>query len=342
MRVRNRCIDTIKGVACIAVAFIHFNWGGDTSRLGIALFRFAVPFFFFVSGFYLPDGQKQITAANLRRKIRHLLHIALVCAVVYSIACIGECLLINGSWDMMAYIREHITSWNIANFFISANPFVYGHFWYLLSLLYCYVIIYAVGRNVGGKVYLTASLLLLCVYTLLAEFHDVIGISNHLTVGNGNVLTLSNIFVLRSMPFFLWGIWLKMSGWEKLRRPSLWGLLGMAAAGFVLTAFESRWAGNTLMYVGTHITVFALSGMALWYPEKRLPLLEYIGDKLSMYVYLYHVAVGRIWDVIAAKGGFRRTETYLLLRPALIIGGTLLTAQMIVWLKKRNMKKVTA
>ena len=52
---RNRCMDTVKGIACLLVVFIHFNWSNDLSETINAIGRFAVPYFFFVSGYHLPD-----------------------------------------------------------------------------------------------------------------------------------------------------------------------------------------------------------------------------------------------------------------------------------------------
>ena len=53
MERRFRSIDCMKGISCLAVVLIHYNFPGD---LGIAiktLSRFAVPVFFAISGFFL-------------------------------------------------------------------------------------------------------------------------------------------------------------------------------------------------------------------------------------------------------------------------------------------------
>uniref|UniRef100_UPI003FA49461 acyltransferase family protein n=1 Tax=Enterocloster clostridioformis TaxID=1531 RepID=UPI003FA49461 len=45
-------MDCIKGAACIAVVLIHYNFPGYLGIIIKTLSRFAVPFFFGVSGYY--------------------------------------------------------------------------------------------------------------------------------------------------------------------------------------------------------------------------------------------------------------------------------------------------
>lgn len=48
----NYCMDFLKGIACILVVFIHVKFPGDFGQAVQAIARFAVPFFFMVSGYY--------------------------------------------------------------------------------------------------------------------------------------------------------------------------------------------------------------------------------------------------------------------------------------------------
>lgn len=49
---RNHALDFVKGVACIAVVFMHCEFPGRLGTLVQCLVRFAVPFFFMVSGYF--------------------------------------------------------------------------------------------------------------------------------------------------------------------------------------------------------------------------------------------------------------------------------------------------
>lgn len=52
IKIRYRSMDCIKGAACIAVVLIHYNFPGYLGIIIKTLSRFAVPFFFGVSGYY--------------------------------------------------------------------------------------------------------------------------------------------------------------------------------------------------------------------------------------------------------------------------------------------------
>ena len=55
MKERNNNIDIIKGFACIGVVLIHFPFCGNIGEYIKVINKYAVPFFFFVSGYFLLD-----------------------------------------------------------------------------------------------------------------------------------------------------------------------------------------------------------------------------------------------------------------------------------------------
>ena len=103
---RNCCIDTIKGFACIAVVLIHYNWGNTFSTLIQVVGRFAVPFFFFVAGFYLPDHNSNITPAKVLQKIKHICILLSKSILFYSLFCILWNLAMDSNWNLAAFVQE--------------------------------------------------------------------------------------------------------------------------------------------------------------------------------------------------------------------------------------------
>ena len=73
MKERNNNIDIIKAFACIGVIFIHFPFQGNPGEYIKVLNRFSVPFFFFVSGFFLLDKNNNITLKRIKSKVIHIL-----------------------------------------------------------------------------------------------------------------------------------------------------------------------------------------------------------------------------------------------------------------------------
>ena len=49
---RNKCLDGMKAIAACMVIFIHIDLPGQTGVFIEALSRFAVPFFFMISGYF--------------------------------------------------------------------------------------------------------------------------------------------------------------------------------------------------------------------------------------------------------------------------------------------------
>lgn len=341
---RNHLIDTIKGIACIGVVLIHYNWSNDISIIIKTISRFAVPFFFFVSGYYLPNSSKVITSDNFKRKIKHIFDLAVKSALVYAIFCIYWNSIMNSQWNLWTYTKSIFQPAGIVKFLLSSDPFVYAHFWYIIALLACYLILYLVRDKIKPVGYLIGFLVLIVCYSLFAEFNFLTGWKNYVPLTESATLVVSNMFIFRAMPFLLWGVYLKKSTiaeWKQ--KPNLLLLLAIAVLGCVLVVFEERHFGTILMYVGTHITVLALSLASVWYPDKKIGILEYIGDKLSMYVYIYHIAVGKMWDLIAAKFRLWGNPTINIIRPLLILAGSLLFAQILVSFQKwsRESKKVS-
>ena len=205
---RNQCIDTIKGIACIAVVLIHYNWSGNVSEIIKTISRFAVPYFFFVSGYYLPNREGEITSENLKRKIKHIFELAWKSGVIYAVFCIYWNSIMNSGWNLWTYTKDLIEPGKIIKFVLSSDPFVYSHFWYIIALLACYLVLYPL-RKMDKKLFLAGFLILLGAYILFAELKSFVGLNNFITLTEESTLVVSNLFIFRAMPFLLWGVYLK-------------------------------------------------------------------------------------------------------------------------------------
>lgn len=330
---RNRCIDTIKGIACIAVVFIHYNYSGEISAAIKAVARFAVPYFFFISGYYLPDAQGNIPPANTKRKIKHILELTCKSAFFYGIFCIYWNSIMDSTWNVWEFTKRELDLGSIIKFIFSCDPFVYAHFWYLLALLWCYLTALIIPDKRTALFYLISFIILICIYSLFAEFSSILGLKNFYKITTNATFVLSNTFLLRGLPFFLFGIFLKKHFLSEFGNWRLNVLLGTVLFGCILSIIEDSYFGTTLMYIGTHITVIALCLISVRYSSCTIPFLEYVGNKLSMYVYIYHIAVGKCFDLLYSKLHLWGDNVFQLLRPILVMGCSVLIAYLIVALK---------
>ena len=336
---RNCCIDTIKGFACIAVVLIHYNWGNTFSSLISVMGRFAVPFFFFVAGYYLPDHNSQITPVRVSQKVKHIVALLLKSIIFYAPFCVLWNLAMDADWNLAAFVQEKITADAILKMILSSDPIVYGHLWYLLATISCYILLLCICRplNRCGSFFL--FVVLAALYILFAEFRAIFGVRNSYSLPGGKVLIISNLFFFRALPFVLYGVYLRKINTIHRKLPFS-VLLTICLLGFLCAVIESYYYGTILMYVGTFISVIAMSLIARYYPEKRIAIMEYIGSRLSMYVYIYHIAAGKTIDLIYTKLHLWGNTPCKLLRPILALLSSLAVAQIIVFCKqKMNVEK---
>ncbi len=145
---RYAAIDVAKLIAAVFIVAIHTGLFSDVSGLGFfvqnILTRFAVPFFFVASGFFLfgrmeYDTTHRLTKNNLAKLIRfekRLLILYVVWSVVFLAWTIPNWYQL-GWWGLSA-LKDYIVS-----FFFSGTLY---HFWYILASLYGAVFCYFLLR----------------------------------------------------------------------------------------------------------------------------------------------------------------------------------------------------
>lgn len=136
---RNKEIDIIKGFACMSVIYIHCSFPGFVGKCIIAINAYAVPFFFFISGYYFLNSNLEIKNNKIIMKVKHLLILLRKISLFYCIFCILSNKLKNKSWNIKKFTKKLINKQNIIKFIFLNKPFLYLHIWFILALLYCYL-----------------------------------------------------------------------------------------------------------------------------------------------------------------------------------------------------------
>lgn len=81
----NYAIDFFKGIACICVVFMHCEFPGVFGTAVQAVSRWALPFFFMISGYYAYYDRNMGYKNNAKRKIKHVLNITLFAMIFHFI-----------------------------------------------------------------------------------------------------------------------------------------------------------------------------------------------------------------------------------------------------------------
>lgn len=334
---RWKSLDTLKGLACIAVLLIHFNFDGDLGLSVKTFCRFGVPIFLMISGFFfLSNGV--MDDAKVVRKIRHIFGILIGSGAFYFVFCIIENNLNRSNWDVKSYIIEEMSAGAIVKLIVTNDPFVYSHLWYLLALIYCYVfslLLFANNKRLSWIVWLAPVLLVL--YSCMQEFGQVLGLRSFIPLpGSDASICLFNLFIFRAFPLFLFGVLARKYQDKLARIPlSIPVAVCICIAGGFLAIWERSQFRESQFYLGTYIMVAAMFIMALKKPESESRILGYIGRELSLYVYILHIAVGKMVTIVAREIGVRDTLYYSYGRAFFTLIGTLLVSHIFVTIKKR-------
>ena len=111
-----------------------------------------------------------------------------------------------------------------------------------------------------------------------------------------------NLFVFRALPFFIMGITFNLYKddiYKKMYEPKNFYLLFLV--GSVVSLIERYFLVESQFYIGTYIVVTAMGIMAVQYPYWNNHVINFIGKELSLYVYVFHIAVGKTLDLVANK-----------------------------------------
>lgn len=288
---RNQRMDLFKCLAIYCVVFLHIKSGVQSWDWTVtALTRWAVPYFFLVSGYFAwgkPPGRL------LRQAGRAALMWAAALGLVLAL-CAGM-ILRHPGWSVWEYIRGQLTGQALRELLIGqVVPFPYAyHIWYIGALPLLYLLWGAIsalavrlGREVPCRLLAGLSCALLALHFCLSEGLGMLGREPV------SPLLLRSAW-LDGFPFFALGAWMRRDR-ERLRalaRPVPAAVLLLGS--LLLTLGEQRLAGMVDLFFGSAVTAALLMVLAVGWPEVgRGPLRRaacWCGGRLTFLIYAIHV-----------------------------------------------------
>lgn len=315
---KNEFLNYLKGIACFGVVFFHVKLP-DTTLDGViqAMFRFAIPLFFMISGYFCDTSDKELLGKRMPKKCRHILNISILGCVYYfifqmMIALFGES---HGSiTDVMDRLRQFFNKKTLFEWIVfNQDPFI-NIMWFTFALLYCYLILWVINHF---DWYTKAFRLILPL--LMA----------HLVMGN--ILVLFDItiekmyyrnFLFFGLPFLLLGTWIRRNQ-EKLcsvftEKNCVVGMV----SGTVLSVAEWFLFGRRELFFGSILFVLSAFIYAIHRPQvKQKSVLTLIGDKYSLFIYIVHyslmIVLDRVVGKILSKAAFLE-KIYAYTKPLLV------------------------
>ena len=298
LKQQNHYLNFWKGIACFGVVFLHTRLPFYTLDGMIqSMFRFAIPLFFMVSGYFCYGEDKKIVETKLPAKIKRIFWLNLGGCFYYFVMQLAIAVFGDSHGSMadvverfhMMFNKETMINWLVFN----QDPFV-NIMWFTSALLYCYLLFWLFNHF---------NLYRLCygVIPVLLMIHLVLG----------NVLVLFGIqipivyyrnFLLFGLPFFALGNWLHKHQdciLEKLSKKKCQLILVL---GLILGAGEWFLVGRREMYLGALLVVACMFVLSLHQPEKKKDsFITKIGTEYSLFIYIVHYSLILVMERFAEK-----------------------------------------
>ena len=99
MKERNNNIDIIKGISSLCVILIHFSLPGEIGIYLIVISRYSVPFFFFISGYFLLNKHNNISSQRILYKLKHIFKLLFYTIIFHSIFFVAHNIFLFGFND---------------------------------------------------------------------------------------------------------------------------------------------------------------------------------------------------------------------------------------------------
>jgi len=225
-----------------------------------------------ISGFFLykKDG---IGTDRLTRVLKHISVIALWSSLFY--ICWGELMAMKEGGVFVPTARQFI-KW----IFLNEFPFAM-QLWYLYAYIYVLLVVMAVDRyHKWNQLFMAAPVLLLP--NIVFYFLPYCGVNlTHFFVRN---------FLFTGLPFFAIGAMIKSAGpTHRIRRfGSLWWVLALAAISCA-EGLLPRQGDELDLYLSTPFLSISLFCMFLSMKVEKPNLLSKIGQRDSLYIYIFHI-----------------------------------------------------
>lgn len=282
MTKKNTTLELAKLFASYMVVFIHYLFYGSLGAMMDALARFAVPFFFLISGFF----SYQVSPEKIKGRIKHLLLLLIGSFILYTLFNVVTLLLDGTAKDIVSYFGKYTNLKTIVKLLLLNVPVSAVHLWYMLALMYVYAIYYVVTvLRISEKAIFIISLALLCLHILLGEGLSMFGI------------VISNVFVrnflFMGIPFFALGL-LARKYEAFLHSIPNYMLMICIVIGAIETALSRYFIGKNELYIGSILIVFAVTALCVKHTSREYPAWITALNGCSTYVYILHIMLSLI------------------------------------------------
>jgi surface polysaccharide O-acyltransferase-like enzyme len=323
----NKKLNFLKAIACFMVVIAHIRFPGLFGDIIWKATAYSVPIFLMIAG-YFSFGKKTDT---IKRRLKQIAFVFLWAYASHFIFGVTKHLIKH---DLLTWLAEKFTWKSPFDYILWGYVSFASPLWYLIIMVEVYAFWYFVVRAEKERLVLRLLPLLLVTYVGVAVFIETADMPWY----------YCNLFFVRGLSFFLLGYYLRTEEAQKLLHLKRYQLILLTVFGFTIIVTPTTF-GLPIKFgdAGLIPCVLGLFALALQEPEKGIcrPL-EFIGDKLSLYIYVFHLIIGG--NIILKICNFLHVsvseEIYAWFRPVLaVIMTTIFSAVLyygLEFLKKRK------
>ncbi len=308
---RNSSLSFLKFLACISVVFIHVVFPGGLGEIIKNCSSWAVPVFLMISGYF----SYQCNTQKIKGRVLKMLRILIFGMIVYFIYKSAEAYL-TGSF--VEWIKESFT-WKSPLYMVVFCTLPWAVLlWYLIAMIEIYLCWICVVKA-GKEEFFDNHILVVFVITMLFNV-----VMENLSV---DWMYKTNFFC-SAFPWFLFGHYVR--GKEINKKVSLNVSNGFLAflmiVGFAidifLVVFKSpiSFVNIGALFVAPSIFLIGINNSQICISKT----IEYLGDKVSLYVYLFHVPCSGAMTFLLSKLGIEKGSMYFFIHPLIVVVITIL------------------
>lgn len=291
-------LNILKLVASYMVVFIHVSFPGEFGKDVVYLARFAVPFFFIVSGYFSYSSFNVKNIKKIDKKIRTtgLLYLECIGFYLLIILCIHRDFGEFNSWLRTGISRKKFFEWILWNKFALIEL---EHLWFIGALLYCYIFIRIIYK-----------------YSNLIKLLPLLLIVNYILGEGGRLFNLVAIpeYITRNawfcgIPCFSIGYLIRkyestymVCFWNKLS-PEMLFIAVMLTEVFVI--IEAYAVGTTDLYVFSLVTAILIFLYGITYKDNLPKQWKIISEINTGIIYITHQAVAIFLRIAIEKLHFK-------------------------------------
>ena len=301
------------------VVFIHVPFGGKLGVAVDALARFAVPFFFLVSGYY----SYQISCEKIKKRTQNILTLIAVSMTSYTVFEILTLLKYNRD-GLITLLNKYTQLGTYIEFFVFNAPVNFGHLWYLLAIFYVYIIFYfATKLRVKENAIFAVSLSLLVLNLLLGEGLSFFGISLPTHVVRN--------FATTGIPFFALGLFVKKHE-DKFKSIPDYMIPALVAVGALESVISAFLFGTKELYVGSLLVLTAIICLFVKRTNLKNPPLLTALEGCSTYIYIFHIMISTVIFIIYGVLGINIYSSVILenLHPIIVCAASTVFSYLLI------------